>query len=457
VIRFTGEFFLHLLTLGSEVVSSGPAYHGKLRSLHDFFHRRTISTKDIILAAQRPDTPQMSNSDRVALIPNIAETFRLQAGGSPRLPEYLRRQDANRDKMGIALNASGLPLAITTANPLSRPNIEDECLRSLLLVGLAARDPVALCTTGTHLRLHDGSTSWLTRPTTLDVNFNLPAPQRFNKSMNPITQGSDGRAEYAQLDLIFLELPHRTQPSPSFSAHVIRARTYIDLCIQYKLHASGLWNSWQVPGHPRVLTMRNIFIQTLACAFQCGPQWLLDVSSGLKPYATTTLEPNIIEILLNPHLIVENYILLEEGQIALSLLLSFLSTVITSGIPWASGAAEYNYGPLIVTGPSSQSMYDTNDLGQTYGGQAIIFAPFEHSKTLLVAVPTAVKEAHYDNLARGWVLTSKNPYTGSPKRTVSWTLQSKGVIFGDGNFRAALERCSEMEVRNHRVYGPSAQ
>jgi hypothetical protein len=202
--------------------------------------------------------------------------------------------------------------------------------------------------------------------------------------------------------------------------------------------------------------MRNTFIQTLACAFQCGPQWLLEVSSGLKPYAASTLQPHSIEILLNPHLIVENYILLEEGQIALSTLLSFLSTIITSGIPWASGATEYNYGPLIVAGTSSQSMYDTNGLPQSYGGKAVIFAPFEHSKTLLVAVPAAIKEAHYDRLARGWILTSKNPYTGSPKRTVSWTLQSKGVIFGDGNFKAALERCSEMEVRNHRVYGPSA-
>ncbi|KAF1911072.1 hypothetical protein BDU57DRAFT_485483 [Ampelomyces quisqualis] len=453
VIRFTGAFFLHLLVLGSEVTSPAPAYHGKVRSLHNFFHRRISSNEDDHLAAQRPDTPRTFISDRVALVPTIAETFRLQAGGNPRLPEHLRRQDANRDKMGIALNASGLPLAITTANPLSRPDIEDECLRSLLLVGLAARDPVALCTTGTHLRLHDGSTSWLTRPTTLDVDSDLPAPPRFSKSLNPITQGSDGRAEYVQLGLVFLELPNRTQPSPNFLAHVSRARTYIDLCIQYKLPGSGLWNLSQISGHPRALSTRNIFIQTLACAFQCGSQWLLEVSSGLKSHNASMLEPHVIDVLLNPLLVIENYILAQDGQVALSRLLSFLSTVITSGIPWASGAAEHSHGPLIVTAPSSQSTYDANSSTQTHGGRAVLFAPFEHSKTLVVAVPAAVKDAHYHKLARSWVLTSSSRYTSSPTQPASWTLHSKGILFSDENFKAALQRCTD---RRHRVYGPPA-
>jgi hypothetical protein len=453
VVRFTGAFFLHLLTLASEIYPTIPQYCGMLRSLRDFF-RRVVLNEDVILAAQRPDTPQMLISDRFTLIPRIAETFSLQAGGNPRLPEYLRRQDANRDKMGLALNASGLPLAMTSVNTLSRPNIEDECLRSLLLVGLAARDPVALCTTGPHLRLHDGSTSWLSRPTILDVNPNLPAPSRFTTITAPITQGSDGRAEYAQLDLVFLELPHRTQSNPFFPTQVTRARTVVDLCIQFRLDGSSLWNLWQTPNHPRALTMRNTFIQTLACVFECGPHWLIEMSSRLNQFRAPTLAPHTIEMMMNPHLIVRNYILLPEGQSALSLLLTFLSNLISSGIPWASGASEHSCGPMIVTSPTPSLGSGSNTTLQPYVGKAIIFAPFAHSKTLLIAVAAAVKEAHYDSLARGWILTSMNPYTGSPKQTVSWTLQNKGVIFGDGNFNAGLERCGD--VRNHRVYGPSA-
>jgi hypothetical protein len=452
IIRITGAFLLHLLVLASEIYPLIPVRLGKLRSLQAFF-QRIVLAEESLLVVQRPDTPQMMLPQGVSFIPKIADIFQSQAGGNPRLPEYLRRQDANRDKMGIALNASGLPLSMTSVNSLSRPNIEDECLRSLLLVGIAAKDPVALCTTGSHLRLHDGSTSWLGRPTSLDLSPELPIPPRFNTYTSPIRQGSDGRAEYAQLDLIFLELPHRTQPNPYFSNQITRARTLIDLCIQFKLEGSSLWNSWQVPDHPRALTMRNTFIQTLACVFECGPQWLIELSSRVGQPNAPVLAPQVIQMLMNQHLIYRHYILLPDGMVAISLLLTFLSNIIALGIPWASGTSEHKCGPMIITSPAPPQG-GSNFPNHQYGGRAIVFAPFEHSKTLLIAVPAAVKDSHYDSLARGWILTSKNPYTGSPKRTISWTLQTKGVIFGDGNFNAGLERC--MDLRNHRVYGPSA-
>ena len=195
--------------------------------------------------------------------------------------------------------------------------------------------------------------------------------------------------------------------------------------------------------------MRNVFIQTLGCIFDCGPQWLLDLSISYNFSHTSTLEPHTIDMLLNPHLIIQNYILLPEGQTALSSLLACISSILVSGIPWASGATERTHGPLIVSAPAP--LYLAVD--PTYGGKAIVFAPFTHSKTLLIAVPDAVKAAEYDGLARAWVLTSMNPFTGSPKQSVSWTLQSKGVIFGDGNFNAGLAR--SQETRCHRVYGPS--
>ncbi|KAH8725034.1 heterokaryon incompatibility protein-domain-containing protein [Phaeosphaeriaceae sp. PMI808] len=458
IIRFTGAFFLHLLVLASEVYSTAPTtYHRKIRSLLDFFHRRIVLKEDTIQAARRPDTPQMPASDHVNFVSTLTEIFQMQAGGNPRLPEYLRRLDANRDKMGIALNASGLPLATTSTNPLSRPNIEDECLRSLLLVGIAARDPVALCTTGTPLRLHDGSISWLSRPTPLDSNPARPAPLRFPSGASQITQSSDGRAEYAQLDLLFLELPHRTHPNPNFSTQVSRARSLIDLCIQYQLGGHAVWDFWQVTGHERGVTMRNIFIQTLACVFECGENWLREQQSSLPP-TESVMTPHTIDMLFNPHLIFQNFIALPEGQASVSRLLNLISTLVASGIPWASGATERNYGPMIITAPTAKLPFGEQPSSPTsLGGKAIIFAPFEHSKTLLIAVPDAVKDTNYNCLARGWILTSMNPFTGSPKHVVSWTLQSKGIIFGDRNFHTGLERCGEQDVRNHRVYGPAVQ
>ncbi|KAF1845239.1 uncharacterized protein K460DRAFT_376698 [Cucurbitaria berberidis CBS 394.84] len=457
VIRFTGDFFLHLLLLASELQAIEPAFHASIRPLLYFFQRRATTKERSHFAVQRRDMPQSPISEPTSFVSRIAETFGRSAGGNPRLPEYLRRLDANRDKTCIALSTSDMPLALMPSSPFSRPSTEDECLRSLLLLGLAARDPVALCTTGTPLRLHDGSISWLCRPTPLDDNSVGPPPSRISKTANRIVQASDGQAEYAQLDLIFLDLPHRSKPNPLFPAHVGRARTFIDLCIQYQVPGSGLWNFWQTPNHPRTTSLRNIFVQALACVFDCGAQWLFELSSSLQQPHLLVIEPYAIDMLLNPHLNIQGYVHLAEGQAALSLLMSFVSTLIATGIPWASGASERTHGPLIISAPTSPALHDTTSASLPPGGKAIIFAPFQHSKTLLIAVPDAAKEAEYKALARGWILTSMNPYTGSTKPTVSWTLQSKGVVFGDSTFNAGLASSGEVEVRNHRVYGPTGR
>jgi hypothetical protein len=447
ILRFTGAFFTHMLVLASEHATFTPAFQIKIRSLLDVFHRK----EDRFLAVHRPDTPQDPITTTTPFIPTITETFRMKAGGNPRLPEYLQRFDANRNKTCIALNASGLPLALAPPGPFSRPNIEDECLRALLLVGIAARDPVALCTIGTPLQLHDGSVSWLCRPTSLDVHTSRSPLPRFNRQSSHIVQATDGRAEYAQLDLVFLDLPHRTQPSSSFSTHIARARMLIDLCVQYQIPGFGIWSFSQAPDHPRSPALRNMFIQTLACVFDCGPQWLSEVSQGLQPMDSQT-----IDMLLNPHLILQNYILLTEGQAAFTQLMTFLSTLIASGIPWPSGASERTHGPLIISTPTSSTTYGsfTHRL-PTHTGKAIMFAPFEHSKTLLIAVPAAIQNTAYASLARGWIMTSMNPYTGSAKGTVSWTLQSKGVLFGDRAFNGGLDGVGDGEFRRHRVYGSS--
>jgi hypothetical protein len=196
-------------------------------------------------------------------------------------------------------------------------------------------------------------------------------------------------------------------------------------------------------------------MQTLACVFECNPQWLLDVSSNLQQ-EQHKLDAQTVNILFDPNLIVQNYLAMTEGQRAFTLLIGFLSHLITMGIPWASGATERTHGPLIIsspppgTSPISSSPYSPTPSGY----KAIIFAPFEHSKTLLVAVPNALKSTDYASLSRGWILTSLNPYTGSPHQMVSWTLQSKGTIFGERRFGESLSQGGGGS-RNHRVFGPT--
>jgi hypothetical protein len=488
-IRFTGAFFLHMLILAAELPSLNSTHQARLQTLLEFFIRQSILDERRAITLQNPSAKFPQLPETTSFVPLIAETFKQKAGGNPRLPEYLRRLDANRDRISIALNSAGIPLTLIPSSPLQRPSIEDECIRQLLLIGLAARDPVTLCTAGTPLQLHDGSNSWLCRPTSLDVPRGVQSLPRFADSGTPITQGSDGRAEYVQLDLIFLDLPHRSQRNPMFPTHIQRARAVVELCIQYQLPcSSGIWNTWQGvgAGNARAEGLKNVFAQTLACLFDCGAQWLLDVSTSLQPSAQPHspaqqqgLTIQMIEILCSPQLIIENYIRMSEGHQAFTLLLDLLATLITRGIPWASGATELTHGPLIISLPtqnisassSSSPIYTTalssspiyplqQPLQPVFSpisptlispSKALIFAPYAHSKTLLVAVPDAVTSSSYAELARAWILVPVSGYTSSPRQMVSWTLQGKSVVFGGGTFSAGLEGVSEK--RCHRVFG----
>ncbi|KAH7135589.1 heterokaryon incompatibility protein-domain-containing protein [Dendryphion nanum] len=483
-IRFTGTFFLHMLVLANEVNQHFPPQQVTLiRSLLRLFSVRALEEHYVSIAAHSPGTKLPIIPKSTSFVQTIAEIFRMKASGNPRLPEYLRRLDANRDRTSIALNISDYPLALQPANPFQRPCIEDECLRQLLLVGVAARDPVALCTTGPPLQLHDGSISWLCRPSLLDVPSRTRpsslAPFEINSTTNPISQASDGRAEFVQLDLVFLDLPHRTQPNPHFPSLIQRARSFIDLCLAYNIPSTPTWTSWQTqPNHPRAAAMKNIFVQTLACCLECGPHWLLDVSTSFQGTATPssvpspTLPTHIVETIFNPNLIIQNYILTPEGQHAFSLLLTFLGSLIAAGIPWGSNATERTHGPMIVHSPrntapstatsSPHSLYSQPAYpSPTPSGKALIFAPFAHSKTLLIAVPAAVKAPEYESLSRAWILTPTSQFTGSPRigggggsTTVNWTLQGKGCVFGDEGFKLGVSGVGDAGVRCHRVFGP---
>lgn len=451
VIRFTEAFLVHMLVLASEVVTSSITQQ-QIRSLLQIFSNPLLGDEHGASAVPNAGRQSRPTSTQ-PLVPTIAEIFSMKAGGNPRLPEYLRRLDANRDKTSISLNVSGLPVRLKPPTPLQRPAIEDECFRQLLLVGLAARDPVTLCTTGAPLQLHDGSVSWLCKPTPLDLPSSyITPPPAFPQVESSITQGSDGRAEYIQLELIFLDLPHRTRPNPEFPAIVHRAREFIDLCIQCQVQSHTLWNLARVPDHPRAPALKNIFIQTLACLFDCGLPWLLDVvSQPLFPRNSVGLELQGVELLFNPQVILHNCV----NVPLFSMMLDIVGTFVAHGIPWASTASERTHGPLIVSAPLAEPQ-----VSASAPGKAVIFAPFAFSKTLLIAVPAAIKSTDYAALSRGWILTPSHPYTGmgsstgSPQATVSWVLRGKGTVFGETRFNASLGESGPTSVRNHRIYGP---
>ncbi|KAF2874321.1 heterokaryon incompatibility protein-domain-containing protein [Massariosphaeria phaeospora] len=448
-IRFTGALFFHMLVLANELPIIDSRQQARLRSLLDLFRRKTLTGVQDSFAVRHSTT--LSPIPRsTSFISTITDVFAMKAGGDHRLPEYLRKLNANRDKTSIALNASGLPLALAPPSPLHRPHLEDECLRQLLLLALAARDPLALCTTGAPLQLHDGSISWLTRPTLLDlISAHHPLPP-FPQPSAPMTQASDASAEYIQLPLTFLSLPHRTHTNAHFPSHLHRARTAINLCIQYQLASHShsrshtMWSFWQqspAATHPRAAAMQNVFVQTLACVFECGPRWVVHMSRQFQDwFGTPVLDARVVDTLLDPHLSLQGYICTPAGRHGVALLVDFLAMLVTHGIPWASGATERTHGPLVVTSPHSLA-------------KALVFAPFAHSKTLLLAVPEVLSGREYAALARGWVLTPLSAWMGSPRGVVSWVLQGKSRVFGEVWLGGDVQGAVPVGERCHRVYG----
>ncbi|KAF2021028.1 hypothetical protein BU24DRAFT_446132 [Aaosphaeria arxii CBS 175.79] len=461
LIRFTGDFFLHMLLLASELdyghqLSARP---GQVDYLVSFFREWSSGQHRSSNTPHSPPTNRLQKPT-TSYIRQIQDVLRLRASGNPQLPEYLRRLDANRDRTSIALNVAGLPLVLKPPNPLQRPFIEDECLRYLLLAGIAAGDPGALCTIGPPLQLHDGSISWLCRPASSSASnhHSTQTPPPFSTSNSTLIQSHDGRAEYLQLDLIFTTLPQRTQPNPNFPSYIQRARAFISFCIHHSIPSTNpLWSSWQpqqqqqqaqqhtTPApHPRAASLQNIFIQTLACCYDLGPTFLLTVSASLPPSSQPPLPYSTLSTLLSPTLTLTS----PPAHETLSPFLTLLATLITAGIPWSPTTSERTHGPLIIHTPSSSSQL---------GKKALTFAPFAHTKSLLIAIPAVLADESYAGLPRGWCLT---PFVGvagagaGAGRAVGWRLEGKGRVFGGGGFGRVGGEGEGGGGRVHRVYGP---
>ncbi|OCL12179.1 hypothetical protein AOQ84DRAFT_312653 [Glonium stellatum] len=434
-IRFTGAFFHHMLTLSSEVISSTPGHQIRKTTLQQLFGRRTLISEREALVAQNPGVNFPPLPDPFIYVIMIADVFHMKAGGNPRLPDHLRVLDANRDKISIVLNTSGHPLALKPYTDRQPPSIEDECLRQLLIIGLATRDPVALCTTGPPIQRYNGQISWLRRPSPLDIVSAGSSLPRFPSMETSISLGFGPTSEYIQLDLIFLGFSRQQRADSAliWQRHFRCASEFTDQCIQQRIESYTMWSSWQSIGHPRADSMKNVFAQTLACCFECGPTWTYEISKRFQ-IGSYGLTPEAVSQLFDPSIPFGNHISTHDGRQNITFLVNFLSTLVAYGIPWASGATEMTCGPIPVSIRT--------------GEVAVVFAPFEMSHTIKVAVPDAVKATQYDSLSRAWLVTEMR----EDAKASEWILQAKSLLFGDSSFTHAL---SLQVGRTQRVFGPT--
>lgn len=174
---------------------------------------------------QLPDTPL------------IRDIFSLAASGDPRIAdEHARLCNANQDNISIVLNVVGNGLRLKRADSIdiTEYSIDDKCIRSLLLLALAAGDPLALCTLGDPLRLGDPagnhSASFLCASSTKDTG-SFPDPM----DLPPVAASSikgDTSSLTRWIETPGYDLVHGEYPRPSY---VQCATVLVQLCSHHDL------------------------------------------------------------------------------------------------------------------------------------------------------------------------------------------------------------------------------
>ena len=167
-----------------------------------------------------------------SLMGTFSDVFTLGAGGNPALPEDKRELDRNLDKLHIAINTKGIGLSYIRAAHICDEKIlptMDECCRKFTILALAARDPMALCTSGKLICSSGGVRSWLNWPMDLDIGGLYRSPRLLSDSaIRAMSLDTSPTAEYISLDLMILDNQNdKRGPSEIF---LQRAQDVLEAC-----------------------------------------------------------------------------------------------------------------------------------------------------------------------------------------------------------------------------------
>ena len=184
----------------------------------------------------------------------------------------------NSDKLSITLNTMNSGLYLKDPMLLS----EDDCLGMVTMIALAAGDTTALTTNGSksidNQRGTQGNKRWIRAPCTIDqlrpVGYKPIQRTKIDAKL---------RTEGLELDLFFLGT-NLDMGSPS-QHHLSIARWLIDhrgLSLTYE-DEPALRLDMETDKHV-YSALRIAYIQSLACAFECGKEWM--ISQYSKSYVS---------------------------------------------------------------------------------------------------------------------------------------------------------------------------
>jgi len=415
VVRFTSNCLTHLLALAAEVPFESDIELVK-PALHAFFRDRSrLASNEKHLHSHHGNFTTV-----------VAEVFGMEAGGDPRIPAKQRAADALKDKISIILNTMECGLAIKPEmRDPQMPLTKSEGHYMLLTLALAAQDPGALCSVGPPMRLiqaesisplsPSASSTWLFEPTNVDSGLNNY--RTLNRLADtPIGTGLESGEHYVQLDLKFLK-PGTARHGISDTQNLELANRFIDACTKRRLGRNRQrYLITDAAANRHFGSMRDVYVQTLACVFECGPDWVEDVCIR---YGVGRWK--------------------QDGETAIHLLIALKSTC--GKWPedaWSGQAAGFiidfvNF--LVIRGMPQRQILHREEwrpiwIATATGGKALTFVP---PTNIRPAVPTALLDSDYVHLARLWILGPRASFADSFHRgeteTTHWTLLGKSVLF----------------------------
>ena len=395
VVRLTNAVipFLVLTGLKSAVLEQRvPPYASRAIRVLLYFSRTAESPRDHI------------NS----LMGTFSDVFTLGAGGNPALPEDKRELDGNLDKLHIAVNTTGIGLSYIRAAHICDEKIlptMDECCRKFTLLALAARDPMALCTSGRLMCSSGGVRSWLNWPSALDIDGLYRSPRLLSDSaVRAISLDTSPTAEYISLDLMILDNQNdRRGPSEIF---LQRAQDVLEVCTEqgmeisslptgYMDHGRGFSNPNTSEEFDRGQAKKNLHLRCLACVVECGSYWAKCVVENFDDgFCDINVLKTGVEALTDDNFL--SFIQQGESHSTLKTVLHFVGEIIRKAVPWNTTEHSWMmWQPRLI-----------RSVGHEAGGCGTLLI-FDHPELqLLTAVPTSLAHAQFERFFCGWSIVS---------------------------------------------------
>nr|POF27595.1 hypothetical protein CFP56_73780 [Quercus suber] len=441
VVRFTSHCLTHLLSLATEIGFS-PEIELVKPALHAFFKERShLDPEDRSLRAHHGNFTTV-----------LAEVFAMETGGDPRIPVRQRKADALKDKISIILNT--MECGIALAPRMRDPELlitKSDCHYMLLMLALAARDPGALCTLGPPMRLNQelealsptASSTWLCEPTNVDAGLNNYKTLDRMPSDAKITTHVEVGEHVVQLDLKFLNRDKASWPLKDAADSFALARYFYEVCEGDKAKHGRNRSRYLVKDSAANIhfgNMEDVYIETLACVFECGPDWMESVCHRYGVSRWKQCLQNAYELLIAFKNTQGKWPPSAWNNQAAGFIMDFVNFIIIRALPQRQVIHKEEWRPLWVSTDN--------------GGRILTFVPRGNTH---VAVPTALLNRDYIHLARLWVLQPRDSIfniSRAEQHITEWTLLGKSILFSDDLAIEQLHAGPETEM--DQLFAPNS-